>query len=153
MREPGLAAADHEHGRIAVGIAGRRLAQVEPVGAAKIARIGVAARARDAELLLKTLEFAELGQQRPGLQPVAVVRIRDQPDDAAAAPDAGFELEDRLDRVGAGAHHLARRGAVGIDRKAARRGAAGAAASALSGSRRAPLMVWMFQLSASTSRQ
>ena len=41
-------------------------------------------------------------------------------------PTRGLELEDRLDRVGAGAHHLARRPAVGIDRKAAWRGARGA---------------------------
>ena len=121
----GLAAADHEDGRVAVGIGGRCVAQVEPVGAAKIARIGVAARAIDAELFLKTLEFAKLGQQCPGFQPVAIVRIGDQADDAAAAPDIGLELEDGLDCVGAGAHHLARRGAVRVDCKAAGHRAAG----------------------------
>src|SRR4029434_6106465 len=64
-REAGLAAADPEHGGSAVGIAGRGLAQIEPVGAAKIARIGVAARPIDAELLLEALEFAKLRQERP----------------------------------------------------------------------------------------
>ena len=117
-REPGLPAADDENSRIVFGIAGGVFAQVEPVGAAKIPRIGAATRACDAELLLKSLEFAELGQQRPRLELVAVVSIRDQPDDTAAASDPGLELEDRLDRVGAGPHHLARRRAVGIDGKA-----------------------------------
>ena len=46
----------------------------------------------------KPFSSSKRGQQRPGLQAVAVVGIRDQPDDAAAAPDLGFELEDRLDR-------------------------------------------------------
>ena len=151
--KPGLSAADDKHGRVAVGIAGGCLAQVEPVGAAKIARIGVAARALDAELFLETFEFAKLGQQRPGLEAVAVVRIRDQADDAAAASDLGLELEDRLDRVGARAHHLARRGAVGIDRQS--RVGAMLRASGGSAFRIAslPLRVWIFQLSASTSRQ
>ena len=43
-RKPGLSAADDEHGRVAVGILRGGLAQVEPVGAAKIARIGLAVR-------------------------------------------------------------------------------------------------------------
>jgi len=52
--EPGLPAADDEDGRIAIGIFGGRLAQVEPVRPAKIARVSIAARAGDAELLLET---------------------------------------------------------------------------------------------------
>ena len=123
--QPGLAAADHQHRRIAVGIFGLGLAQVEPVRAAKIARIGVAARPRDAELFLKTLQFFQRRQQRPGFQPAAVAGIRGQPHNAVAAALPGFELEDRLDRAGAGARHLARRRAIGIDRKPAGRGADG----------------------------
>ena len=65
-RQPGMAAADHQHVRIAAGIFDLRLAQVEPVRAAKIPRIGFAARPLGAELFLKTLELAEFGQQRPG---------------------------------------------------------------------------------------
>ena len=73
-RQPGLAAADHQHVGIAVGIVGRGLAQIEPVGAAKIARIGAATRPLGADLLLEALEFVKFGQQRPGLEPVAVGR-------------------------------------------------------------------------------
>ena len=83
--QPGLAAADHQHGRVAVGIFGRRLAQIEPVRPAEIARIGLAARPRDAELLLEAFQLLQRGQQRPGFQPVAVGGIRDQAQDAVAA--------------------------------------------------------------------
>ena len=103
-----------------VGIGGRRLAQIEPVRPAEVARIGVAAGTRGAELFLKAFELAELGQERPGFQRVAVISVREQAHDAAAAADRGFESEHRLDGVGAGAHHLARRPALGIDGKAAR---------------------------------
>ena len=41
-RKPGLSPADNEHGGIAVGIFGGGLPEVEPVGSAKIARIGLA---------------------------------------------------------------------------------------------------------------
>ncbi len=125
-RKSGMAAADHQHDRIAVGIFGIGLAQVEPVGAAEIPRIGVAARPRHAELLLVALEFLERGQQRPGFQALAIGRVRDQPQDTAAAALAGFKPEDRLDRAGAGAGHPARRGAIGIDPETAGRGRDGA---------------------------
>src|SRR6185369_17797925 len=88
------------------------------------ARIGAAARPADAELFLKTLQLAKLGQERPGFQAVAIVLIGDQAEDAIATPDVGLEPENGLDRVGAGPHHLARRGAIGGDGKAARRHAA-----------------------------
>ena len=114
-RKPGVSAADHQHVGIAVGIFGRLLAQVEPVGAAKVARIGLAARPQGSELLLKALQLVERGEQRPRLQPVAVGGIRDQPQDAAAAAHRGFEFEDRLDRDGAGAGHPAWRGPIGVD--------------------------------------
>ena len=51
-------------------------------------------------------------------------------------PCSGLELEDRLDRVGAGAHHAARRGAIGIDREITGARAAGVGLSTPSGSRR-----------------
>src|SRR4029077_3686230 len=92
--QAGLAAADDEDRGVAVGIAGRSVAQIEPVGAAKIARIGVAARTLDADLLFKSLEFAKLGQQRPGLERVAVGGIRSESDDSAAAADIGLEPEN-----------------------------------------------------------
>jgi len=42
-----------------VGIFGLRLAQVEPVRPAEIARIGVAARPRRAQLLFKAFQFLQ----------------------------------------------------------------------------------------------
>ncbi len=123
--QAGLSAADDEHGGIMIVVSSRGFSQIEPVRPAKIPRIGVAARTLGAELLLKTLELAKLRQQRPGLWRVAIVGIRDQPDNSAAAPHTSLELEDRFDRVGARAHHLARRPAVRIDRKRRRHGAAG----------------------------
>ena len=45
-RKPGLSSADDERFGIAVGIFGGGLAQVEPVRAAKVARIGLALRPR-----------------------------------------------------------------------------------------------------------
>jgi hypothetical protein len=65
-RQPRMTAADHQHVRIAAGVLRLRLAQIEPVGSAKIPRIGFAARPLGADLLLKPLELAEFGQQRPG---------------------------------------------------------------------------------------
>ena len=43
-RKPGLSPADDEHGGIAVGIFGGGFPEVEPIGSAKIARIGLALR-------------------------------------------------------------------------------------------------------------
>jgi hypothetical protein len=70
-------------------------------------------RPRPADLLLVALQFLERGHQGPG--PERAVGVRRQPHDAVAAPVLGLEPEDRLDRVAAGAHHLARRRAVWID--------------------------------------
>jgi hypothetical protein len=53
-RKPGLSAADHQHGRIAVEIFGGGFTQVQPVRPAKIARIGLAPGPRRSELFLKT---------------------------------------------------------------------------------------------------
>ena len=44
-RKSGVSAADHEHIRVAIGIFGGGLSDVEPVGTAEIARIGLALRA------------------------------------------------------------------------------------------------------------
>ena len=66
-RKPGLPAADDEHGRVAVGVCGGGFPQVEPVGPAKIARVGFAWRPRSADLLLEPLELVERREQRPGL--------------------------------------------------------------------------------------
>ncbi len=124
-RKPGLSAADHQHIGVAVGIFGGGLAQVEPVGPAEVARIGLAAWPRMALLLLETLQLFQCRQQRPGLQPVAIAGIGDQPHDTVAATGRRLEFEDRLDRLSAGAHHSAGRGALGIDAEVMRRAAAG----------------------------
>src|SRR5581483_1676237 len=105
------------------GISVRRVALVEPVRSAEIPRIGLSARTGRALLLLKTFQFLERSQQGPRLQPAAVIGIRDQPQDAVAASNRGFELEYRLDRIGAGARHPARRRAIGIDLEIRRLGA------------------------------
>src|SRR5260370_20179615 len=96
------AAADPQYIRLAVGKFGGGLAEVEPVRPAKIARIGLAAGARGSQLLLKALQFVERFEQRPGFHPVAVVGLRDQPQDAAVTALSAFKGEDLVDRVGAG---------------------------------------------------
>src|SRR6516165_11799621 len=75
----------------------------------------LAARARAAEALLKTFQLFERRQQRPGLRPVAVGSIRDQPHNAMATAISGFKAEDRLDRACPGPRQAARRGAIRID--------------------------------------
>ena len=114
-RKPGLAAADHQHGRIAIGIRGRSLAQVEPVRSAEIARIGLAGRTRAPDVLLVPLDLVERGEQRPRLWRVAVGGIGREPHDPVAAALARLEAEERFDRARAGARHMARRGAMRRD--------------------------------------
>ena len=124
-RKSGLSAADHQRDRIVVGIFGRGLAQIEPIGAAKIPRIGLAPGPRSSLLLLKTFQFVERREQRPGFEPVAIAVVGDQAQNSAAAALRGLKFENRFDRVGAGAGHPARRGAVGVDLKTAGSGAVG----------------------------
>ena len=124
-RKACLAATDHQHIGLAVGIFHGFPALIEPVRSFEIARIGLAARPRIALLLLEALEFIEHCEQRPSLQCVAVGLIRNQPQDSAAAPDRRFELKDRLDRTGSRAGDAARCGAIGIDAEAGGRGARG----------------------------
>src|SRR2546430_13019169 len=67
-RKSGLSAADHQRDRIVVGIFGLGLAQIEPIGAAKIPRIGLALGPRSSLPLLKTFQFVERREQRPGFR-------------------------------------------------------------------------------------
>ena len=149
----GLSAADHQHGRIAIGIVGGGFPQVEPVGPAKIARIGLprgrampscsskpfsSSSAVSSVHAFRRLPSAASGIRRtmPLPRPIAVSNLK----------IASIEAR-------AGTRHLAWRGAVGIDREAAGAASAGMRLQRLAGWRRAPLMVWSVQLSASTSRQ
>jgi hypothetical protein len=116
-REPGLAAADHEHGRIAVRILRRGSPQVEPVRSAEVARVRLALGARPPDHFLDSVQLVERGEQRPRSRCVAV-RFRKQADDAAAATLHGLEAEDRFDRFCAGARHFARLGSLRIHAKA-----------------------------------
>jgi hypothetical protein len=84
----------------------------------------LAARPRRPELFLKTFQFIECRQQRPGLQRVVIIGIADQPHDSAAAADGGFELEDCFDCGRARALHGAGRGTGRVDRETCRPGAA-----------------------------
>jgi hypothetical protein len=78
-RKPRLAAANNEHGGVAVGVFGGCLAQVEPIGSPKIARISIALRPRSSEPLLVSLYFIKRGEQRPRLECTAVIGIRREP--------------------------------------------------------------------------
>ena len=123
-RKPGLSAADDQHRRIVVAVIGCGLPQIEPIGAAEIARIGGAIGPRPADRFLEPFKFVECGQQRPRLERVAAARIGRKRQYAAAAPLGGLEFEDRFDRAGTGAGDRARRRAVGIDPEIRRTGAA-----------------------------
>ena len=123
-RKPGLSTADNEHGRLTVGIFGGGVPQVEPIGTAKIARIGLALRTRSPVLFLEPLEFVERREQRPCFERVAVVAIGGEPQDSATATVRGFKPKDRLDRVGARAHDVAGRSPIGSDPETGRSGAA-----------------------------
>ena len=121
-REPGLPAADDQHGRVAVGVGGGCLAQVEPVRAAEIARVGLAGRPRPADPLLVALDLVERGEQRPGLRRAAVGAgtSRSTP---LPRPCAVSKLKIASIGARAGARHLARRGALRIEPEAGRRAA------------------------------
>ncbi len=54
-RKSGLSPADHEHNWILIGIPGVGFPDVEPVGAAEIARIGLAIGPRSPDLFLEPL--------------------------------------------------------------------------------------------------
>src|SRR2546430_2662118 len=81
---------DYQRDRIVVGIFDRGLAQIEPIGAAKIPRIGLAPGPRSSLLLLKTFQFVERREQRPGFEPVAIAIVGDQPQNSAAAALRGL---------------------------------------------------------------
>ena len=120
-RQPGLTAADDQHGGVAVLVDGGSLAQIEPIGSAEITRIGLALRPRLPDMLLVALYFVERRQKRPGLSaPVAV--IRNQPQDSAAAALQRLEREDRLHCGCACARDAAWRGAIGINPEIRRSG-------------------------------
>jgi len=107
-RNPGLASANDQHDRIPIDIRGGRFPEVEPVGAAKVARIGLAFRPRCADLFLEPLDLVKRCKQRPRFH-VPIGGIGHKPQDAAAAAFGGFESEDRFDRVSAGARDIAGR--------------------------------------------
>ena len=60
------------------------------------------------------LDFVERCEQRPSFQRVAIANIRGEPQNSVAAALSRFKCEDRFNRLGARARHMARRGASGI---------------------------------------
>src|SRR5262249_184772 len=124
-RKSGLSPADDEHRGVAVVVLRGGLAQVEPVGSVKIARIGLALRPWSSEPFLVSLHFVKRRQQRPGLERVAVIGIARESQHAAAATLARFKAENGFDRIGAGAPHIAGRGPTRIDLKTSRTGPVG----------------------------
>ena len=78
-RKPGLPAAHNQHNRIPKDVLGGGFPEVEPIGAAKIARIGLTSRARFPDLFLEPIYFVECCVQRPCFEPVAIVGIGDEP--------------------------------------------------------------------------
>ena len=97
--EARLAAADHEHGRIAILVGLRLDPLVEPVGAAEVAAValGIAQLARPP--VGPAVQLLERGEQRPG-PPLAVGL--DEAHDGVGMAKGGLEPEDRLDAVDAG---------------------------------------------------
>ena len=103
--EPGLAAADDQHRRIAVAISALPRETVGPVLGAEVARrIGLAAAL---ERFLMAADFVQVGVQRPGVKPALAVGLQAQR--AVARADCGLEVEQRFDAVGTGARNPARR--------------------------------------------
>src|SRR5512135_259006 len=94
-RKPGLSAADDENDWIAIGVAALSLALIQPVGSAKVARIGLAPWSRRSELFFESLQFVECGQKGPGLELVPIGLIADQPQNSAAATERRFKFENR----------------------------------------------------------
>jgi hypothetical protein len=58
--------------------------------------------------------FVERCEQRPRFQGVASADIRDEPQNSIAAALGRFKCEDRFNRLGTGARHMARRGTARI---------------------------------------
>jgi hypothetical protein len=117
-RQPRLSAADDQHRGITIDVLGGLPAQVEPVGSAEVARIGLAARPVGADMLFMPVQSLERRQQGPC--PQTAPGTWREPHHAAAAPVGGLEREDRLDRLDAGADHAAWRRALRIDRETRR---------------------------------
>jgi hypothetical protein len=78
-RKAGLPPADDQYKRIPLDILGGGSPEVEPVGAAKIARIGLTFGPQSPDLFFEPLYLVERREQRPRLQRVAVVGIGGQP--------------------------------------------------------------------------
>ena len=117
-RQAVLAAADNQHLRIAVGVCSRLVPLIQPVQAAEIPRIGVAAGPARADPFLVAFQFVERGHQHPGLRGCR----RGQPDHAEAAASLGFEAENRLvDFDAKTADDARRRAALGQREAAGRR--------------------------------
>ena len=110
-RKSGVAAADDEHRGIAIGIGRRRVPDIEPVRSAEIARIGLCGRCG----LPVRRDLVESRQQRPGFKGVAIVGVGPEPHHTAASSVHRLKRENCFDRVGAGAHHVARRCAARRD--------------------------------------
>ena len=99
--EAGMAAAHHQHGRIAVGIGALLREPVEPVVGAEVAcRIGLAA---PLELFFVAAQFLQVRIHGPGGEARRVLLVADKTHNAAARPERGVEAEQAFDRFLAGA--------------------------------------------------
>jgi hypothetical protein len=61
-----------------------------------------------------SLYLVKRRQQRPCLEPAAVIGIESEPQHAAAATLRRFEAKDGFDRIGAGAPHVTGRSAMQV---------------------------------------
>src|SRR5438445_355793 len=102
---------------------GGRFPEVEPVRPPKVARIGLALGPQSADPFLEPLDFIERREQGPRSQRIFFIRNKTQYSIAAAF--GRLELEDRLDRLGAGARHMAWRSPTGICPETSRMGSRG----------------------------
>src|SRR5439155_6325072 len=120
-----------------------RLALIEPVRPAEVARVHLVRAPRPAELLLMALDLVERGEQRPGL--LSRTTPLQRPPSVSNA---------RIASIVAVPPRVTRRGGVRFSaiRKPFGRARAAHCFSALTTTSRPP-SVWIVQVSASTSRQ
>ena len=114
-RQTGLAAADDKHHGFAVSIRLDGLALLLPVGAAEVARKGLAGRTASADGFLEAFQLVQAGHHLQRFCGLA----RQQPHHPKAASDLRFELENGLDDIDPGPLHATRRGAPFRDGKSA----------------------------------
>ena len=109
-----LSAANDQHIRVTIRESRHRLALIEPVRPAEVARVRLPARPQRPGALFVSLQLVERGAECPCFHAVTAV---DEADNATAAAKSGLETKQRFGVLRTGTRDLTRRGAVRVERE------------------------------------